>query len=112
MASEREDAKQAISTRDQVDPELDNAFLAAQKLQIDLQRENNRHAMDMRNADLGWFGKIAGGSNSAAFVAAIVSLISVIAGGVLWWLGQPDAGKAFLGLAGTAIGFLFGRTGK
>ena len=111
MASEREDAKSGIVERESEDPDLTGVLSGAQKYQLELVREQNQHDHKMKTTDVGFFGRIAGGTNASTFTAFATASISLIAA-IILWKDQPDAGKALLGFAGTAIGFIFGRSTK
>src|SRR3546814_2229868 len=93
MASEREDAKQAISARDQADPELDNAIGNAQQYQLQLDRENNRHKEAIHSAELGAFGRWIGGASSAPVAVALIALLICLLGALACYIagyGQPS----------------------
>lgn len=123
MASEREAAKRAITTaREGQDPDLTNALSAAHTLQLELQKENNRHVEEMRAKDLGQIGKWIGGKENAPFVVAIGLLVCgmLIAVGSLiaaanfkdqqeFWSKQAERGFA---LAAAAGAFLAGKGSK
>src|SRR3546814_2154648 len=97
MASEREDAKQAISARDQADPELDNAIGNAQQYQLQLDRENNRHKEAIHSAELGAFGRWIGGASSAPVAVALIALLICLLGALACYIagyGQPRDRKS------------------
>jgi hypothetical protein len=128
MASEREQAKKAITNRTSDEPELDLALSQAQSLQHKLQHElavkteEHRHKEHMRKTELGLVGLIFGGESSASLtIAAVVAVISIIAAvGCLIMAWQNPAANDFWGkqferstaVAMSALAFIFGKAGR
>jgi len=122
MASERDTALGAVVPQTPAGPPpLERAIseassLAEQTKQLQL---THAHAIAMRNADLGWFGRVFGAEPQAAIVIAfIVVACGLIAAGGLWWVAYKSSGNsAFwsgeahiaLGAVTTALGYVFGR---
>lgn len=122
MASEREKAKSAITVREQDDPELGAALHEGQNYQLEMIRENNRHSEAMRGHDLGFFGRILGGENTApTVIAALVVLLgfatfvaclfaaSQYSDQAEFWAKQGERG---LGVGAAALAYLFGKGSK
>ena len=65
MATDRELAKQSITGTSETDPDFRKALSDAQSLQLELEKEKNRHNETMRSADLGAGGRLLGGEKSA-----------------------------------------------
>lgn len=78
MASDREAAKGAVVKKDDEDPELDNALAAAAKLQLELKREENRHAEAMNKQNLGFVGQWVGDGKNLPTTAALVTILLAI----------------------------------
>ena len=118
----RDAAKAAIVNESRTDPELAKAFAEAKSLEVTLAA--HEHAQAMRDKDLGVFGRWLGGESSAPMTIAFVAMMLAIGGfAVLHWLsfGSGDAQRAAalvnaadkcLGLAGLALGFVFGKAGN
>jgi hypothetical protein len=119
MASDRTDAKRAIVEAEQDDPRHDAVIGQAQNLQLDLLREKNRHAEQMRRTELGWFGRTFGGEKSApSFIALFAMCVGFVLAGfcyyqtsvavaeqVQFWSSHAERSLAF---SGAALGFIFG----
>jgi hypothetical protein len=124
MASEpsRGTAKQAMHDREHSDPELDETLAAGTRLQLDLVKENNRHAEANASRELGFLGKAFGGEKSAPTFVALVAVIAGVVGyGTAMWLASQDAASAefwgtqmerALAFASAALAFIFGRGSK
>jgi hypothetical protein len=119
MASEREEAKQSVTASQKTDPELRDALGTAHQFQIDLVKEQNRHAEAQTKARLGWFGRLLGGeANAPIVVAAIAALLGFAFSGACLILAYKDppnngfysdwSGRAFA-IATTSLGFIFGK---
>lgn len=119
MASQREEAKRAITVRSGDDPELAGALLSAHNLQLEIQRENNRHLEDMRSKELGYLGRWIGGKDNAPFAVALgllicgvlIAVCSLIAAAALpeqqeFWAKQAERG---FGLAIASGAFIAGK---
>jgi hypothetical protein len=119
MALSRNLAKKGILHKDQTDPEFTAAQITAHHTQLELTKEQNRHAQVMKERDLGALGKFFGdGRNTPTFI----SLLAVVSGILIYcyclfsakqnlenasfW--SENASKA-LAFAGTALGYIFGR---
>lgn len=122
MASEREQAKRSASDPEPSDPDLGEALGAANQFNIELIRETNRHREQMSHGERGWLGWLVGGPTSAptiiAFIIASAGLLIAIwclkqaatqVTEAEFWAKQAERGFA---LAGTAVGFIFGRSLK
>jgi len=122
MASEREDAKKAIIARERDDPELADVLTGGHRFQLELARETNRHQEAMRAKDLGSFGWLMGGENTAPFtVALVVVMFGIVAAIGCWvaawnaptsaefWAKQAERGIA---VSSAALAFIFGRGSK
>ena len=122
MASEREDAKKAITARTSEEPELEEQLNQAHALQhrLESEKEAHRHKELMRATELGWVGRIVGGEATAsltvAFIVVCVGLFSAV--GCLamaayspsvgnFWAQQSDRSTA---IAMAALSFIFGKT--
>lgn len=119
MASDRDEAKGQIIKRESDDAELDSALGAANRLQLELTREQNRHEEAKRDKDLGFFGKLLGGEKTAPVVVAmlVVVIAFMTAIGCLimaayqtqqaeFWAKQAE--RAF-GLGSAAVAYIFGK---
>jgi homoserine acetyltransferase len=122
MASEREQAKSAITARTSEEPELEEKLSQAHALQhrLESDKEAHRHKEAMRAAELGWFGRILGGEATAsltvAFIVVCVGLFTAV--GCLgmaayapstgdFWAKQSERSIA---VAMAALSFIFGKT--
>ncbi|RYF30033.1 MAG: hypothetical protein EOO38_32735, partial [Cytophagaceae bacterium] len=85
MASERDEAKSHIVRRDESDPELESAFGAASRFQLEINREQNRHEEAKRDKELGIFGKLLGGEKTAPTVVAMI-VVLIGFGVAIGWL--------------------------
>lgn len=122
MVSEREAAKQAASNREDEDPELTNALTRAHSYQLDLKKEDNRHAEAINQQNLGWIGNIIGDGKSVPTIAALATIfLTVLLAGGLYvaMIYNPEYGDAFstqaersLAVAGAALAYVFGKGGK
>lgn len=114
MASERDDAKSGIIDKDKDDPELQKVLTDGHQFQLAQTQEKNRHAVAMRETEMGLLGRWLGSGQSAAYSIAAITLVTcLLAGTLVWaWAGIADAGKALYGIATTALGFMFGRGSK
>jgi hypothetical protein len=116
MASDREQAKSAIVSRDKDDPELDEVLNNAHQLQLELAREANRHAEEMR----GWFGRLIGDDRNAP---VFVALLAMMIGLGVWVYCLYNAGnlnqaqtefwgrwaERSLAFAASALAYIFGK---
>ena len=117
MAPNRKAAKDSVVKKGDDDPELDDALVAAHKLQLGLTQENNRHAEAMRRHDLGFFGRAFGGERSApTYIAAIGALLGAIGTGITLLIGTPaeaagwtEQTEKLLAFTSTCLAFIFGR---
>ncbi len=92
MELNRADAKEAIVSRETDDPELDAALSSGHKLQLELVKEQHRHAETMRGLGAKIFGH---GDNAPTYIAAAaVGAGVVIAGGCLVAAYQSDIPSA------------------
>ena len=75
----------------------------------------------MKNAELGWFGRVFGAQAQASIVIAfIVVVCGLIGSGGLWWIAYKTGNREFwsgeahiaLGAVTTALGYVFGRGSK
>ena len=75
----------------------------------------------MKNAELGWFGRVFGAEAQASItIAFVVVLFGLIASGGLWWVAYSSGNREFwsgeahiaLGAVTTALGYVFGRGSK
>lgn len=119
-ASDREAAKRAIKGKSESDPDLDEALTTAEKLQVAIKREENRHKEKLDANDLGVLGIVFGRKGAASSMAglavigglafAIGSAFALGQGGAVeTWQPNIERGIAF---ACAALAFLFGRTSK
>jgi hypothetical protein len=113
----RADAKGAILTRETGDPELAETLSSGHKFQLELVKEQNRHAEKMRGLGARIFGH---GDNAPTYIAAAAVAAGVfIAGGCLiaafksndqqmieFWSKQAERSFAF---SATALAFIFGK---
>ncbi len=122
MASDREAAKGAVVSKDEDDPELDNALANASKHQLDLKREENRHREEMNKQNLGFIGNLFGDGRNTPTAAAIIMIIfSCIITVALYiaaynqpslkelWMANAERALA-VGLA--ALAYVFGKGSK
>ncbi|MGA3047672.1 MAG: hypothetical protein ABSD67_13660 [Terracidiphilus sp.] len=124
MASERDKAKNAITSSDPVDPELNAALAEARQEQYRITAENNRHKEALQASELGRMGRWLGGEkNSPIVIAAIVvfaGLLGAFLSGCMAAQSQrPDSADYWskmlersLALTATGLSFIFGRTGR
>ena len=120
MAPDRKAAKGSVVKKGDEDPELDDAFGAAHKLQLSLAQENNRHTETMRRHDLGFFGRAFGGEKSApTFIAAIAALFGVVGVGYSIYAGNMGNAEIWsqqterlLAFTVACLAFIFGRGAK
>lgn len=125
MASiDRKAAKDAIQTNKQDDPELSSAIADAHKFQLELAKENNRHAEKIRAQDLGWVGRLLGGEKTAPTVIALFVMIVCFIGAFFAWNKVPSnnsleaveathfwgtQAERAISFAGAALAYIFGR---
>ncbi len=89
MASDREAAKGAVVKKETDDPELTSTLESAAKHQLDLKKEDNRHAETMNRQNLGFFGKAFGGEKSApTYIAAVMAILGAIGAGYTIYKGS------------------------
>lgn len=122
VSDPRQAAKRAITVRETDDPELDGALSDGRSLSLELVKENNRHASDMRSKELGYFGQIIGGETTAPTVVALFVVAVGFLGGVGCWVAagfNPEQGgfwstQAERGFAvgSAALAFIFGKGSK
>jgi hypothetical protein len=124
MANEREEALQAVVPGPPVGPpKLDAAISdAASEAERTKQLElSHKHAMNMRRAELGWFGIVFGGEAHASIVVAFVVVLLGFAGAIGLWAIAYFTGKSefwsseahvSLAAATSALGYVFGRGSK
>ena len=118
MVSERQSARRAITTGEQEEPEITEAFNVSLQRQLEIARENNRHKEELQRSDLGIIGRVLGGpkqaSTSIAALVAVVSLGAAIACVIVMLVSTaatPVAERAlalFGGLVTTALVYIFG----
>jgi hypothetical protein len=118
----RESAKGAVVQKTTADPELAEVLSGAHKLQLDLTKEANRHALAMHKSELGFIGRALGGPANAPVVVACIALLCGVAVyvGCLYaasqFADQADfwgkQGERVLAFAGAALAFIFGRGSK
>ncbi len=81
----------------------------------------NAHALQMRKAELGWFGAIIGNESQAGMVIAFLAVFGGFSIATLLWIAayrsgktEPWSGDAHFALnaATSALGFVFGRSGR
>jgi hypothetical protein len=117
---DRESAKKSISSKSTDDPELDEAIRAGRDFQLSILKENNRHTEEMKQKELGFFGRAFGGEKSApTFIAAIGALLGEIGAGYTLvdiqgentaaWTQQTEKLLAF---TSACLAFIFGRGTK
>ncbi len=119
MASERDEALSAVvAVSTNADDHYRTAIADAENRRIELA---NAHAVAMRQAELGWFGKLFGNESQAAMVIAFAAVLcGFLTAALLWTAGylsgkaEPWSGEAHfaLGAATSALGFVFGRGSK
>lgn len=118
----RTDAKNAMSDREDTDPEMDAKIAEGAKFQLDMIKENHRHAEATHKTDLGFLGKAFGGEKSApTFVAMLAMIVGLVGAGAAlgmaasnpetteFWGTQVERAVAF---ASAALAFIFGRGSK
>lgn len=118
MALNRKQAKDAIKEKQPDDPELDAAIGEAQRLQLDLVKENNRHREKMA----GWLGIVFGGEASAPFhIALVFAVVCLLGFGFCLYMASKGAAQAefwakqaerALAAASAALAYIFGRGKK
>lgn len=119
MASDRDQAKSDITRRDESDAELESTLGSANRLQLELNKEQNRHEEAKRDKDLGFFGKLIGGEKTAPIVVAmlVVMIGFSLAIGCLVMAGvQSDASEFWskqaergIGVGTAALAYIFGK---
>lgn len=120
MVSDREEAKSQIVRRDAGDAELDSALSEANRFQLELAREQNRHEEAKRDKELGFFGRILGGEKIAPTVVAMAATFIGFSVGIgclcmagfqhenaEFWSKQAERG---FGLGSAALAYIFGRS--
>lgn len=122
MEPNRKAAKEAITDKGQNDPELDQTLKEAHNFQLELLKENNFHARQMNQANLGFIGKILGdGKNTQMFIAMLA-----VGAGVVLFIGclfcaykSPEnsdfwskQGERALAFAAAALAYIFGAGSK
>ena len=124
MASDRDNAKKAITNSDYDEPGFEAAISEAKDFQHRLAVENNRHKEAMRAQDLGSIGKLFGSEANApiwiagmvAFLAVFMAIFCIFQGSrsmelnsADFWSKQVERCFAF---AASALTFIFGRSGR
>ncbi|SDE07239.1 hypothetical protein SAMN04487996_103268 [Dyadobacter soli] len=119
MEPSKVQAKKGILKKDQTGTRFTDIQLAAHQAELEMTREQNRHAKEMRTTELGFLGKFFGdGRNTQTFVAliAVFSGVSIFATCLFAAYCKPveahfwsESGSKSLAFAGTALGYLFGR---
>lgn len=122
MASERENAKDAVVSSEENDPELDNALANAAKHQLDLKREDNRHKEKMNAQNLGFIGNLFGDGKSLPTTAALITIgMAFLVAIGLYIAAYHSAGDAelwtanaerSLAVAAAALAYVFGKGAK
>jgi len=124
MASDRDNAKSAITKTDSNDPELNAALADAKEQQHRLTVENNRHKEAIQNTELGLIGRWFGGEKNAPIAIAGVAVFAGIAGAFLsGYMASrsptPDSADYWskmversIALAVSCLTFIFGRSGR
>ena len=112
-------AKKGIVKKDQTGISFTEIQLAGHQAELEMTIEQNRHAKDMRNVELGFLGKFFGdGRNTQTFVALIAVFSGVLIFAVCLYAAYckpieahfwSDAGLKALAFAGTSLGYLFGK---
>lgn len=120
MAVSRASAKASLTDPEDSDPELADALNEGGRLRVSLEKENNRHKEKIAQIDVGWAGRLLGGPKNAPLAIGFMAIaVGIVAW--LWCLNQaqlPESNADFWGtqadralaLAGTALGFVFGRS--
>lgn len=122
MGSDREAAKKAATNKEDDDPELTAALAAAKDHQLAIKKEDNRHAEQINQQNMGRLGTLVGDGKSVPTVAAL----STIALGFLTAIGlyiamvfDPENGEMYstsaersMGVAAAALAYLFGKGSK
>jgi len=121
MASERETALSAVIESRTTEPrELEEAITLASTTAEQL-KLTHQHEMAMKQADLGWFGRLFGAEEQASIVVAfVVIILGFSASFGLWWIAYSTGKVEFwsgeahiaLGAATSALGYVFGRGSK
>jgi hypothetical protein len=123
MASERDQAKRAITGKDSDDPEL-AAKLADASLEYQIAVENNRSKEAIHNSDLGRIGKWFGSEKSAPIaIAGIVTVAGILGAFLSGYVASrsqtPDSAEYWskmversIAVAFSSMTFIFGRSGK
>jgi hypothetical protein len=121
MASERDEALNAVLSNEAAETSnlavviADGARLAEETKHLKLTHE---HAINMKRADLGWFGRILGNEANAAIVIAFIVVVLGFSTAIALWTAayftpneQFWASEAHIALAAatTALGYVFGR---
>jgi hypothetical protein len=122
MASERDQAISSVSAETVQSNESEKLEVAlSQGEGIQRLAMAQSHEMNMRRAELGWFGKVFGGEAHASIVVAFVVIILGFTGAIGLWVvayysGKPEfwSSEAHISLAAatSALGFVFGRGSK
>lgn len=115
MEPSREQAKGAIVSRDDQDPELDHAIQEASTFRLDLLKENNRHTESMR----GVVGRLFGhDNNTPVYVAATGMILGLFGYGALIFVATRNPGEAstwmqqaerLLAFSASCLAFIFGK---
>ena len=115
MSSERDTALNEASPAEGAGKKVEHAISDAEHKRLTLEQT---HALKMRRAELGWFGRIWGDQAHAPIVVAFVMLLlSLVTSLTLWLLGfrtgkdQFWSGEAHIAFGGalTALGYIFGK---
>jgi hypothetical protein len=122
MATDRELAKKSITGSSETDPEFRKALSDAQSLQLELEKEKNRHNETMRLTDLGAGGRLLGGEkNAPTVVAGMAAAFGGVAfcGCLLAAARYPDMNEFWgknaeraLAFSAASIAYIFGRGTK
>lgn len=124
MASERDEALNAVVATEITDQDLSQSkiLVALHEAEVTKRLElSHAHALTMRKAELGWFGRALGGESNAAVVIAFFVVVLGFSVAIGLWITAAHTGQyAFwsseahmaLGAATTALGYVFGRGSK
>jgi hypothetical protein len=110
MEPKRQDAKDAVISWENNDPELEQVLSNAHELQLELTKEKNSHRFAMRKIELGVLGKFFGdGSNTSTFIAFISILFCFILIIINLFVKVDGINSTSASIITLALGYLFGK---
>jgi hypothetical protein len=116
-ASPLEAAKKAITGSSETDPELDETMSSAHRYQLDLAKEQNRHAEAKHKLDLGAGGWFLGGEkNAPGVIAGLAVFFGLLAFGMCLIMAKAETqnlefwgrnAERSLAFASAALAYIF-----